>query len=541
MASKKIEVYDTVLRDGSQSEGVNFSVDDKLGILGALDDIGFAYVEGGWPGSNPRDIEFFRRASKLRLKKARLTAFGSTRRKGTRADADPNLRAIVESGVGYATIFGKSWDLHVRDALRIPLEENLELVRDSVRFLKKHMDGVIYDAEHFFDGYRYNKGYALETLLAAEQAGADRIVLCDTNGGTLPWELEAIIEDVKHSIEAGRLGIHLHNDTDAAVTGTLLAVRHGVRHIQGTINGYGERCGNANLCSIIPALELKMGYDVLGANLRRLRQVSILVDELANLPPNKYLPYVGDSAFAHKAGVHVSAIVKNPKTYEHVEPALVGNRRRVLVSDLSGKANILMKSDELGMGLERAAFVAGFRRGFKNRLNQYASDIVKTVKELENKGYEYEGAEASFELLINKFLKRHKNFFKLVGFRVIDEKRKEDEPPIAEATIMLEVDGRLEHTAAMGNGPVNALDNALRKALEKFYPELRDLKLLDFKVRVISSGEGTGASVRVLIESGDDTNRWSTVGVSPNIIEASWLALVDSINYKLLKYKKSQE
>ncbi len=526
MASRKIEVYDTVLRDGSQSERVNFSVEDKLRILMALDDIGVTYVEGGWPGSNPRDIEFFKRAAGIKIKKTCLTAFGSTRKKGIRAESDPNLKAIVESGVSYATIFGKSWDLHVRDALRISLEENIDLIFDSVHFLKKHMDGVIYDAEHFFDGYRYNREYALKTLRVAEQAGADRIVLCDTNGGTMPWDIEATIEDVKRFMKAGRLGVHLHNDSDAAVAGSIAAIRQGVRHVQGTINGYGERCGNANLCSIIPSLELKMGYDVLGKNLKRLRDVSRLVDELANLPPNQYLPYVGESAFAHKAGVHVNAIVKNPKTYEHIEPRLVGNKRRILVSDLSGSANILMKSKELGIKLDN---------------DEDAGHIVRTVKELENKGYQYEGAEASFELLVNKSLHRHKKFFKLVGFRVIDEKRKEDEPPIAEATIMLEVDGKLEHTAAMGNGPVNALDNALRKALEKFYPELVNVRLLDFKVRVISSGEGTAAAVRVLIESGDGLHRWGTVGVSQNIIEASWLALVDSINYKLLKYKKSQE
>ncbi len=523
MASQKIEIYDTVLRDGSQSERVNFSVEDKLRILSALDDIGFLYVEGGWPGSNPRDIDFFKKAASLKLKKTRLTAFGSTRKKGVPAGGDPNLRALVGSGVAYATIFGKSWDLHVRDALRISLDENLELIFDSVKFLKRHMDGVIYDAEHFFDGYKNNPEYALKTILAAHQGGADRIVLADTNGGTMPWDIESIIEAVKQEFPAGILGIHLHNDSETAVASTLIAVTHGVRHIQGTINGYGERCGNANLCSIIPPLQLKMGYTVLGDNLRRLKDISRLVDELANLPPNQYLPYVGESAFAHKAGVHVDAIVKNTKTYEHIDPSLVGNSRRILVSDLSGKANVLMKSKELGIKLAQA---------------EDASRIVKTIKELENQGYQYEAAEASLDLLINRSMNRHRKFFRLVGFRVIDEKRKEDEPPIAEATIMLEVDGKLEHTAAMGNGPVNALDNALRKALEKFYPELRNVRLLDFKVRVISSGEGTGASVRVLIESGDGMHRWGTVGVSQNIIEASWLALVDSINYRLLKYKQ---
>ena len=526
VTSKKIEIYDTVLRDGSQSERVNFSVEDKLIILNALDEIGIAYVEGGWPGSNPRDIEFFKKASAVKLKRTHLTAFGSTRKKGITAANDPNLRAIVASGVDYATIFGKSWDLHVRDALRISLEENLELIFDSVKFLKRHMNGVIYDAEHFFDGYKNNKDYALKSILAAQQGGADRIVLADTNGGTMPWDIERIIEDVKTLINPDKLGIHLHNDSETAVASTLLAVTRGVRHIQGTINGYGERCGNANLCSIIPPLQLKMGFTVLGENIRRLKEISRLVDELANLPPNQYLPYVGDSAFAHKAGVHVDAIVKNTQTYEHINPALVGNNRRILVSDLSGKANVLMKSKELGIKLYDAAD---------------ASRIVKTIKELENKGYQYEAAEASLELLINKSMNRNRKFFRLVGFRVIDEKRKEDEPPIAEATIMLEVDGKLEHTAAMGNGPVNALDNALRKALEKFYPELRNIKLLDFKVRVISSGKGTDASVRVLIESGDGTNRWGTVGVSQNIIEASWIALVDSINYRLLKYKKSKD
>lgn len=523
--TKKIEIYDTILRDGSQSERVNFSVEDKLKIFEALDEVGITYVEGGWPGSNPRDIEFFRKASGIKTKKTRLSAFGSTRRKGIKAKSDPNLKAIIESGVHYAAIFGKSWDLHVREALRISLEENLDLIFDSIQFLRKYMDIVIYDAEHFFDGYKNNKSYAIKTIVSASQAGADRIVLADTNGGTMPWEIEAVIEDVKKIINVEKLGIHLHNDSDTAVAGTLLAAKHGVRHIQGTINGYGERCGNANLCSIIPSLELKMGYKVLGVNLKRLREISRLVDELANLSPNQYLPYVGSSAFAHKAGIHVNAILKNPKTYEHIEPSSVGNKRRILISDLSGKANIMMKSEEFGIKL---------------RSNEDVGYIVKTIKELENKGYQYEGAEASLELLINKSLRyKHKKFFRLVAFRVIDEKRKEDEPPITEATIMLEVDGKLEHTAAMGNGPVNALDNALRKALEKFYPDLVNVRLLDFKVRVISSGEGTGASVRVIIESGDGINRWSTVGISHNIIEASWLALVDGINYKLLNYRKS--
>lgn len=523
--SEKIEIYDTVLRDGSQSEQVNFSVEDKIKVLEILDDTGIDFVEGGWPGSNPRDIEFFEKASRIKLKKTRLAAFGSTRRKGFSADKDPNLRAILESGVHNATIFGKSWELHVRDALKITLGENLELIFDSVKFLKQHMDMVVYDAEHFFDGYKDNQDYAIKTLMAANDAVADRIVLADTNGGTLPWDVEMIIEHVKQFVDVGKLGVHMHNDSGTAVASSLISVKHGIHHIQGTINGYGERCGNANLCAIIPSLEIKMGFEVLGRNLKKLRELSRFVDELANLVPDHYMPYVGDSAFAHKGGVHVSAMRENTKTYEHIEPSLVGNKRRVLISDLSGKANVLAKSEELGIKLEN---------------DDDLLNIVKAVKELENKGYQYEGAGASFELLIGKTQRRHRSFFRLLGFRVIDEKRKEDEPAIAEATIMLEVDGKLEHSAAMGDGPVNAIDNALRKALVKFYPELKDMRLLDFKVRVIASGQGTGSAVRVLIESGDGINRWTTVGVSLNIIEASWIALVDSINYKLLKSKRAK-
>ncbi|MDF1553421.1 MAG: citramalate synthase [Deferrisomatales bacterium] len=516
-----IHIYDTTLRDGTQAEDISFTVEDKVRIAQLLDALGIHYVEGGWPGSNPRDIEFFRQAKTLRLEQARLCAFGSTCRAGVAPADDASLQALLEAETPVVTIFGKSWDLHVEDALRIPLAQNLELIESSVAYLKGRVDEVIYDAEHFFDGFKANPEYALQTVLAAVAGGADVVVLCDTNGGSLPRAVTETLAAVREVVPT-RLGIHCHNDGELAVANTLTAVEAGASHVQGTVNGFGERCGNANLVSILPALVLKMGRSCISTErLARLRSVARTVDELANLAHNKHQPYVGDSAFAHKGGVHVSAVRRNPLTYEHIEPHLVGNTQRVLISDLSGRANVLSKARELGVELDGA--------------DELASEVVDQVKQLEAQGYLYEGAEASFEILLKKALGRHRTFFDLIGFRVIDEKRHENEEPIAEATIMLRADGEVEHTAAIGNGPVSALDHALRKALEKFYPAIRDVRLVDFKVRVLTSGGGTESRVRVLIESSDGVDTWGTVGVSENIIQASWRALVDSIEYKLMR------
>ncbi len=521
-----IRIYDTTLRDGTQAEDISFTVEDKLRIAEKLDELGIHYVEGGWPGSNPRDIQFFREARRLRLAHARLCAFGSTARPGVAPEDDANVQALLEAETPVVTVFGKSWDLHVEDALRISLDENLALIEKSVAYLKAQGREVIYDAEHFFDGYKANPDYALRTLEAALGGGADVLVLCDTNGGSLPWEVGRIVGEVRARVDAVPLGIHCHNDGELAVANTLSAVQAGVTHVQGTVNGFGERCGNANLISIVPNLVLKMGRSCISMDrLKKLREVSRFVDELANLQHDKHQPFVGDAAFAHKGGVHVSAVRRNPATYEHIDPALVGNRQRVLISDLSGRANVLSKARELGVQLDENSDVA--------------RQILEKVKRLEAEGYLYEGAEGSFEVLLKKGIGRHRKFFDLMGFRVIDEKRREDETPIAEATIMLRVDGVVEHTAAIGNGPVNALDAALRKALEKFYPAIRDVRLVDFKVRVLTSGGGTESKVRVLIESSDGRETWGTVGVSENIIEASWQALVDSIEYKLMREEEA--
>jgi 2-isopropylmalate synthase len=525
-AGRQIEIYDTTLRDGCQAEDIAFTVEDKLRIAERLDDFGVRYIEGGWPGSNPRDEAFFEAARRLSLKQARLSAFGSTRRVGVKASEDSNLRKLLHAGTPVVTIFGKTWELHVRDDLRISKMQNFEVIHDSVGFLKRHVDTVIFDAEHFFDGFRDNPEFALECCRVAADAGADLLCLCDTNGGRLPEEIVAAMEALRRTVPTP-LGIHCHNDSELAVANSLAAVQRGAVQVQGTINGIGERCGNANLCSVIADLQLKMGYKVVSAaQLRRLRELSHFVWELANVEPNKRQAFVGLSAFAHKGGIHVAAVQKNPLTYEHIEPAVVGNRQRVLVSDLSGRSNILYKAREFGVDEEEV----------KPAVRQ----VLAEVKELESRGFQFEGAEASFELLMQKSLngKKTRNF-RLIGFRVIDEKRTEEEAPLSEATIMIEgPDGSREHTAAQGNGPVNALDQALRKALRRFYPQIDEVSLLDYKVRVLGSGEGTGALVRVLIESGDGHERWGTVGVSHNVIEASWQALVDSIDYKLYKDHK---
>ncbi len=516
-----VTIYDTTLRDGTQAEDISLSVLDKLRITEQLDDFGIHYIEGGWPGSNPRDIEYFREVKKLRLHHSKVVAFGSTRRRGVTPGRDRNLTTIVKSGVSVATIFGKSWDLHVTHALHVSKRENLAMIRDSVAYLKRRLSEVIYDAEHFFDGFKANPEYAMQTLEAAEDGGADLIVLCDTNGGTLPFEIGAIMDHVRERISTP-LGIHAHNDSEVAVANSVMAVRHGAVQVQGTINGYGERCGNANLCSIIPNLVLKLkvpGFPE--KRLKKIRELSCVVSEIVNLPPVKRLPYVGDSAFAHKGGVHVSAVRNLAETYEHVRPESVGNRRRVLVSDLSGRSNIFFKAQEYGLNLE----------GRSGEVRK----ILRDLKRMENQGFQFEGAEGSFEVLMRKAMGKGKRYFDLLGFRVINEKKGE-EPTDCEATIMLRgPDGQVVHEASVGNGPVNALDRALRKALYSFYPDLKEVRLEDYKVRVLTEKSGTSASVRVLTESSDGSDHWGTVGVSENVVEASWQALVDSLVYKLMK------
>jgi 2-isopropylmalate synthase len=516
---KKIYLYDTTLRDGAQTEGVSYSLEDKLAITQKLDELGIDYVEGGWPGSNPKDILYFQKAKKLKLKHAKVAAFGSTRHAKNKAEQDPNLKALIAAGTPVVTIFGKSWDLHVKYALRVSMEDNLAMIYDSVKYLKKKGKEVIYDAEHFFDGFKDNPEYAIKTLQMAEEAGADCLALCDTNGGSLPFEVEEIVAKVVRIVKSP-LGIHAHNDADTAVANSVSAVKSGAVHVQGTINGLGERCGNGNLCSIIPALNLKMGLDALNQKqLAKLTAVSRYISEVANMVPNDHQPYVGLSAFTHKAGIHVSAVERKSETYEHIAPEVVGNHRRVLVSELSGKSNILFLAQKLGLELD------------PNKPE--TKEILQTVKELEHEGYQFEAAEASLEILIKKATGHHKKFFELKGFKVIVERRNEE--MVSEATIKLIVGGELVHVAAEGDGPVNALDSALRKGLGKFYPQLAEMHLVDYKVRVLNTGAATAAKVRVLIESQDQDKIWATVGVSENIIEASWKALVDSIEYKLLK------
>ncbi len=523
-----IQIFDTTLRDGSQGEGVTLSSNDKVRVVEALDEFGVHYIEGGWPGSNPKDIEFFKRIKDVRLKTSKIAAFGSTRRADNSADEDPNLNAIIETGTPVATIFGKSWDLHVSDALRISPEQNLDIIEDTCRYLKEKGKEVIYDAEHFFDGYKANPSYALQTIVAAQHGGADIIVLADTNGGTLAHELAPIFEDVRKCIERP-LGIHAHNDSDSAVANSIEAVRCGAVHVQGSINGYGERCGNANLCSLIPILQLKLGIRcVPDAALRRITELSRYVSELANMSHVMNMPFVGESAFAHKGGIHVNAVMKNPKTYEHIVPETVGNSRRVLVSDLSGRSNILYKASEFGIDLSTL-----------EDHSKKTQEVLKRLKELEHMGYQFEGAESSFEILIKKLIGKFDDYFSLKGFRVITEKRGPRENVLSEATIKVTVDGEKELTASEGVGPVNALDKALRKALTIFYPTLSEMRLVDYKVRVLDTKKATEAMVRVLIQSTDGTDEWGTVGVSQNLMEASWLALVDSISYKLMKDERN--
>jgi 2-isopropylmalate synthase len=518
---KQVLIYDTTLRDGTQGEQINFSAEEKLRIAQKLADLGIQYIEGGWPGSNPKDIRFFQMAKDARLKKTRLTAFGSTRRANTLPEKDPNLKALLQAETQTITIFGKVWDLHVTEILGVSLEENVNMIVDSIAYLKSKNKEVIFDAEHFFNGYKANPQYALKTIQAALSGGADIIVLCDTNGGTMVGKIKEIVKTVKESFPGVSFGIHTHNDCGLAVANSIAAVEAGAKMVHGTINGYGERCGNADLISVIANLQLKIGKRCIDdSKIQYLTEVSRYVSDIANIPPLNERPFVGRSAFAHKGGVHASAILKNPLAYEHIKPDTVGNKRRVLVSDLSGKSNIEYKANEMGIELGG---------------NGYDSKrIVKEIKQMEDQGYQFDAADGSLELLIKKSTGQFKEPFSLLSLRVINEKNK-DGQSMSQATIKISVGQEEELTAAEGNGPVNAIDNALRKALSKFYPKIQEMKLVDFKVRVLEGSAGTAAKVRVLIESRDGKDIWNTVGVSENIIEASWQALVDSIYFKLSK------
>lgn len=528
-----VQLYDTTLRDGAQQEGISFSVEDKLKIAQKLDELGINFIEGGWPGSNPKDTEFFARAQGLNLAYAILVAFGSTRHARSRAEEDTNLQALLEARTEVVTIVGKSWDKQVTHVLETTLEENLSMIKDSVAYLKSRGLRVFFDAEHFFDGYRANPEYALEVVRAAAEAGAECVVLCDTNGGTLPRQIVEAIRAVQDcfasesQLASVPLGIHAHNDADLAVANSLAAVEAGVSQVQGTINGYGERCGNANLCSIIPTLKLKMGLDcITEEQLAKLSDVSRYVSELANMPHFSRFPYVGADAFAHKGGIHVSGLIRWQDSYQHIDPRLVGNRPHVVVSELAGKSSIVYKARERGLPVPKEKEI---------------EKVLKQIKLLENQGFQYDSAEASFDLLLRRAQPDYQPPFELVDFMVIVEKRRrpptcgDQEEPLSEATIKVKVAGKVVHTAAEGNGPVNALDQALRKALLQFYPDLAAVQLTDYKVRILEETAGTASQVRVLIESSDGKEHWRTVGSSTNIIEASWLALADSIEYWLTK------
>jgi 2-isopropylmalate synthase len=515
--STRVWIYDTTLRDGTQRESISLSVADKLRITRLLDDLGVAYIEGGWPGSNPKDAAYFEAVRDLELKHARIAAFGSTCRKQSDPANDENIRALVDAETPVVTIFGKTSILHVTDVLQTTPNENLRMIRESVRYLKSLGKEVIYDAEHFFDGAKLDLEYAFDTIRAAVDGGADWIVLCDTNGGSLPWEITQLVRAVSDAFSDVPLGIHTHNDSELAVANSLAAVSAGCVQVQGTMNGYGERCGNANLCSIIPALELKMGYHcVPEGGLRTLTHLSRTVAEIANLAPDHHLAYVGKSAFAHKGGVHVAAIRRNVDSYQHIDPRLVGNEMRVLVSDLSGRGNLLSKAEEFGMEVDGAAAVR----------------VLEDIKTLENTGYVFEGAEASVAVRLYRHQDDYTPLFHLIDFTVIVEDRR-GRGQLSEAMVKVDLDGDIIHTAAEGNGPVNALDLALRKALHPRYPQVSEFQLADYKVRILDGLNGTAATTRVLIDTQNGSQRWSTVGAGTNIIHASWLALVDSFEYGL--------
>jgi 2-isopropylmalate synthase len=525
-----VQIYDTTLRDGTQGENINFSSKEKVKIAKRLDELGVHYIEGGWPGSNHRDVRFFELARKEKFNHSRITAFGATRRPGITAAKDANLQALIASHTPTVTIFGKSWPLHVETIMRNTREENLAMIRDSVAYLKDHDKEVVYDAEHFFDGYKDDAAYASQTLLAAAECGAAYLVLCDTNGGTLPSEIHTIFTELQqflanHNCDAG-LGIHCHNDCGMAVANSITAVQAGASMVQGTVNGYGERCGNADITSIIPILSLKMHRPCIPAEkLSQIKTFSRYVSETANMIPLHARPFVGKSAFAHKGGIHVNAIMKEPRAYEHMDPMLVGNKRRVLVSDMSGKSNVEYKAKELGVEI-----------GCKGK---NCKEIVAEIKSMEDQGFQFDVADGSMKILLEKFTEQFKPHFDLDSFRISIEKDQQLDCT-SHALIKIKVDGVDEITAAEGHGPVSALDNALRKALGKFYPDLDGMQLVDFKVRVIDGREGTAARVRVFIESRDNEETWTTIGVSEDIIEASWQALVDSFQFKLAKEQAKQ-
>lgn len=516
--SNRVAVYDTTLRDGTQREGISLSLADKLKITHMLDEMGVDYIEGGWPGSNPKDAAYFEAVRNLDLKNAKVTAFGSTCRKGVDPKDDANIQALVDAQTDVVTLVGKTSMLHVTDVLQTTPEENLRMIRESVAYLKSLGKDVVYDAEHFFDGAKLDMEYAFDTIKAAVDGGANSVVLCDTNGGSMPWEVGKFVQQVREAFPNAELGIHTHNDGELAVANTLAAVDAGVRQVQGTINGYGERCGNANLCSIIPDLQLKMGYEcVPHDNLRHLTNLSRTVAEIANLAPDNHLAYVGKSAFAHKGGIHVAAIRRNVDSYQHIDPDMVGNEMRVLVSDLSGRGNVLSKAEELGLDVG----------------SEEAMKVLEEIKALEHEGFVFEGAEASIAIRLHRAKPVYKPIFHLIDFTTIVEDRR-GRGPLAEAMVKIELDGDVVHTAAEGNGPVNALDLALRKALVPRYPRLAELQLVDYKVRILNSDQGTAATTRVLIDTQMGSRRWSTVGAGSNIIRSSWYALVDSVEYGLL-------
>ncbi|MEG4082185.1 citramalate synthase [Microcoleus sp. POL10_C6] len=523
--TNRLWIYDTTLRDGAQCEGLSLSLEDKLRIARQLDSLGIPFIEGGWPGANPKDVQFFWRLKEQPLTQAEVVAFCSTRRPGTTAANDEMLQAILSAGTRWVTLFGKSWDLHVIESLKTTLEENLAMIRDTIEYLRSQGRRVIYDAEHWFDGYKHNPDYAIKTLEAAADAGAEWLVLCDTNGGTLPHEVSQVVRDVLEALGTNRekslqLGIHTHNDSGVAVANALAAVREGVRMVQGTINGYGERCGNADLCSLIPNFQLKLGCDCIeDQQLVRLTQVSRSISEIVNLAPDDHAPFVGLSAFAHKGGIHVSAVEKNPLTYEHLEPEKIGNRRRIVISDQAGLSNVLAKARTFGMDLDRK--------------NPACRQILEKLKDLESQGYQFEGAEASFELLMREALGKRKHLFEIKGFQVHCDKGKE-ETVNSLATVKVTVNGQDILECAEGNGPVSALDAALRKALRNFYPAITDFNLTDYKVRILDGCAGTSAKTRVLAEFSNGQDRWTTVGVSGNILDASYQAVVEGLEYGLV-------
>lgn len=515
--TKEVQIYDTTLRDGAQMEGISLSVDDKLKIAKLLDELGVDFIEGGWPGSNPKDEEFFKRIGELDLKNSKIVAFGSTRRANSKAQNDVVLNALLKAKTEYITIVGKSWDMHVSVALNVSEEENLKMIQESIEYLKLHDKKVFFDAEHYFDGFKLNPDYTLKVIKVASDAGADAVVLCDTNGGSLPEDVKKGVEKAKELIgDKTTIGIHVHNDGDFAVANSVAAYNAGARQIQGTINGIGERCGNANLISIIANLELKYNQKVLpDNNLLKLTLISRQIADILNLNPNDHQPYVGSCAFAHKGGLHASAVKKDTKTYEHISPELVGNTNRVLVSEQAGVSNIFSFAEKCGINLGENP-------------NQTAKDLLKKVKDMEHKGYQFEGAGASFVLLLLGLLDQRPKFFELIDYRVITSSKQ-----LAEATVRIKVKGEVIHTASLGVGPGNAIDNALRKALNHYYPALKEFQLVDFKVRILDGHDGSAAKTRVLVESSDGNINWNTVGVSANIIDATWLAITDSIEYGL--------